>query len=121
MRQDKDRSSKWLLSHHADAILLLLLCNKAEGAGCEVVEVNCRGTSQECSRCGSVVRKELSVRVHDCPACGLVLQRDINAALNILARARQARTEPVGLNPDREVSQEAARLQAAVSSLVFFG
>ena len=89
---------------------LLLLRNKAEIAGCAVVEVNCRGTSQECSRCGSVVRKELSVRTHDCPTCGLVLQRDWNAARNILARARQARMGLVGLNPDGGVSQEAARL-----------
>lgn len=89
---------------------LLLLRNKAESAGCGVVEVNCRGTSQECSRCGSVVLKTLSVRTHDCPSCGLVLQRDINAARNILARARQARMEPVGLNSYGGVSQEAARL-----------
>jgi len=81
-----------------------------------VTQVNCRGTSQECSGCGSIVRKELSVRTHDGPTCGIILKRDLNAALNILARARQARMEPVGLNPDRGVSQEAARLEAAESS-----
>lgn len=86
------------------------LRNKAEMAGCVVVEVDCRGTSQECSRCGETVRKNLSVRVHDCPSCSLVLQRDVNAARNILARARQAWTEPVELNFNDEVFQEAARL-----------
>lgn len=84
------------------------LRNKAESAGCIVVEVDGRGTSQECSGCGAIVRKELSVRVHDCPSCSLSLQRDINAARNILARARQARTEPVGVNGNGAVSQEAA-------------
>lgn len=89
---------------------LLTLRSKAERAGCQVVEVDCRGTSQECSGCGITVHKSLSVRTHTCPSCQLVLQRDVNAALNILARARPAWTGLVGLNPDGGVSQEAARL-----------
>jgi putative transposase len=59
---------------------------KAERAGRGVVRVNPRGTTQQCSGCGAVVPKDLSVRVHDCPACGLRLDRDLNAALNILGR-----------------------------------
>jgi putative transposase len=74
---------------------LQALRSKAESAGCAYVEVNCRGTSQECSGCGAVVVKGLSVRTHDCPGCGLVLQRDHNAALNILARGL-ARMGPAG-------------------------
>ena len=31
-----------------------------------------------------IVRKELSIRVHDCPNCGVSLDRDLNASLNIL-------------------------------------
>ncbi len=42
-------------------------------------------TSQACSNCGEMVKKSLSVRVHRCPACGLILDRDVNAARNILA------------------------------------
>ncbi len=95
---------------------LLLLRNKAEGAGCEVVEVNCRGTSQECSGCGSMVRKELSVRTHNCPHCTLVLNRDVNAAHNILARARSARTGLMRANPDGGVSQKVAWFSQAESS-----
>ncbi len=87
---------------------LSILRHKAEKTGAAVVEVDCRGTSQECSRCGVVVRKDLSVRTHDCPSCGLVLQRDHNAALNILARARSARTEPMRLNSEGGVPQETA-------------
>jgi putative transposase len=72
------------------------LRNKAESAGCTFVEVDARGTSQQCSSCGAVVKKDLSVRTHSC-SCGLVLQRDVNAALNILARAGQVGMQPVGL------------------------
>jgi len=77
---------------------LATLRHKAESAGVSVVEVNPCMTSQTCSGCGCEVRKKLSVRVHRCPHCGLVLHRDINAARNILARALRARTEPVGVN-----------------------
>jgi transposase len=56
----------------------------AEEAGRTVVLINPRNTSKMCSRCGNLVEKDLSVRVHDCPDCGLVLDRDQNAAINIL-------------------------------------
>ena len=60
--------------------------SKAEEAGRTVVQVDPRNTSQMCSGCGQIVTKDLSVRVHECPHCSLVLDRDHNAALNILAR-----------------------------------
>ncbi len=44
-------------------------------------------TSQNCSRCGSVVKKSLSTRTHRCGKCLLVLDRDWNAAINILELA----------------------------------
>ena len=45
------------------------------------------------SRCPQWVAKSPSVRTHVCPCCGLVLDRDLNAALNIrrAGQARQAR------------------------------
>lgn len=61
-----------------------ILDYKAFEAGVLVVGVNPRHTSQICSGCGSIVEKDLSVRVHACPHCGLVVDRDVNAALNIL-------------------------------------
>ena len=64
--------------------------NKAEEAGSRVVFVNPKNTTQFCSRCGSYVRKELSDRVHSCPACGLVMDRDQNAAINILRLGLQS-------------------------------
>ncbi|TAK14002.1 MAG: transposase [Anaerolineae bacterium] len=59
---------------------------KAENAGRVVVMVDPRNTSRMCSRCGTLVVKSLSVRVHQCPnpGCGLVMDRDENAANNIL-------------------------------------
>src|ERR687886_390448 len=51
--------------------------------GKTVVAVAPQYTSQDCSNCGSTVKKSLSVRTHVC-SCGTVLDRDHNAALNIL-------------------------------------
>ena len=76
---------------------LLTLRSKAESAGVAFVEVNARGTSQECSGCGQVVPKDLSQRWHSC-SCGCSLDRDENAARNILARGLLARTEPAEIN-----------------------
>jgi putative transposase len=53
----------------------------------EVRAVAPQFTSQQCSACGATVKKSLSVRTHICPGCGIVLDRDHNAALNILAKA----------------------------------
>ena len=76
---------------------------KAACAGRQVRAVPPAYTSQDCSgvlpggrRCGERVAKSLSVRTHICPSCGLVLDRDENAAINILraGQARQALTWP---------------------------
>jgi len=77
---------------------------KAESAGTQVIAVKSPQTTQACSSCGSLVPKGWSVRVHVCPDCGLVLDRDINAARNILSmallpplgRSGQPITYPVG-------------------------
>lgn len=78
-----------------------MLDYKANQAGVGIVTVNPRNTSQVCSGCGSIVLKDLSVRVHVCPECGLTLDRDVNAARNILMLAvNPARTGP----PERNVA-----------------
>lgn len=80
---------------------------KAERAGAEVVAVNPRGTSQECSGCGVIVVKSLAERWHTCSHCGLSLHRDENAAKNILARALLARTGPTDLKSNSALVREA--------------
>ncbi len=62
------------------------LSYKAENADKEVVKVHPKGTTQECSRCGRIVKKNLSTRIHLCPHCDLELDRDYNASINILKR-----------------------------------
>jgi putative transposase len=57
---------------------------KAASAGRQVLFVDPRYTSQTCSGCGAVRKKELSDRWHSCPDCQLELDRDHNAARNIL-------------------------------------
>jgi putative transposase len=52
-----------------------------------VIKVAPHYTSQDCSACGTRVKKSLSVRTHICPNCGVVLDRDHNAAINILDKA----------------------------------
>ncbi len=60
--------------------------HKAAEAGGKVVKVAPHGTSQACSGCGCVVPKDLGVRWHSCPHCGCELDRDHDAARNILHR-----------------------------------
>lgn len=72
-----------------------LLESKVENTGSQVVAVPPAYTSQRCCGCSEIVSKDLSVRVHECPYCGLILDRDVNAAINIL---HLARTGPSGAN-----------------------
>lgn len=58
---------------------------KAESAGRKYIAVNPSYTSQDCSQCGHRQHIPLSEREFRCPCCGLVLDRDRNASLNILA------------------------------------
>jgi len=64
--------------------------SKAEWAGSKVLLVDPKHTTQLCSQCGLLVKKALSVRIHRCPHCGLVMDRDQNAAINILRLGLQS-------------------------------
>ena len=84
--------------------------NKAECAGSRIVFVSPKYTSQMCSGCGAIVQKELEERWHTC-SCGCSLDRDHNAAINILrlglqalekeSRARTERSEDAPLRSPR--------------------
>jgi putative transposase len=64
-----------------------ILRYKAEYAGAQLLEVDPYDTSQDCSGCGMKVPKALGERLHECSHCGLMIDRDLNAARNILHRA----------------------------------
>jgi putative transposase len=64
-----------------------LLAYKVAETGCQLVVVDPAYTSQLCSCCGGMVEKDLSVWVHVCPEYGLGLDRDVNAARNVLISA----------------------------------
>ena len=65
------------------------LAVKAEEAGRKYVAVNPASTSQTCSTCGHRQAMPLDTRVFNCPCCGLCLDRDHNASLNILSLGLQ--------------------------------
>lgn len=67
-----------------------IVMHKAACAGRTVLKVNPRYTSQVCSQCGTVRKKDLSERWHSCE-CGCELDRDTNAAINILWVGRTQR------------------------------
>ncbi|WP_129582594.1 zinc ribbon domain-containing protein, partial [Methanolobus psychrotolerans] len=70
--------------------------------------VNPCNTSQLCSKCGQKVEKSLAVRIHNCPHCGLVIDRDHNAAINILNRAVGTTVQACGIKSiDLMMKQEA--------------
>lgn len=71
------------------AELIWQISYKAESAGRWAIPVNPRGTSIRCSQCGADVRKTLTDRRHVC-GCGASLDRDHNAAINILALGKSA-------------------------------
>lgn len=70
--------------------LIMYTTYKAENAGRVVILVNPRNSSKICSCCGTLVEKSLSIRVHECPICGLIMDRDQNAAINILGLGLQS-------------------------------
>jgi putative transposase len=86
MGAGKGRGMRKSIADVAWTQLIEYTSSKAEEAGRTVVLVNPSNTSKMCSNpeCGKLIEKDLSVRVHECRHCGLVLDRDQNAAINIL-------------------------------------
>ncbi len=102
------------------ATFLHMLTYKAARAGRWVVRVEPRGTTGRCSNCGKVVEKPLWVRVHRCLKCGLELDRDLNAARNIL----QDGLAKVGWEPAEFMPVEVgplSQLRAGTSSVIEAG
>ncbi len=91
---------------------------KAEKAGKPFVLIDAGYTTQECSSCGYVVPKSLAERVHACPECGLVIDRDHNAAINVERRAGTARSYACGevASVDKESCLQATSSKQETSS-----
>ena len=71
------------IQDHAWGKLIQFTQSKAAKAGKIVELVDAKYTSQKCSQCGIMVPKTLAERTHACPNCGLEMDRDLNASLNI--------------------------------------
>ena len=61
-----------------------MLSYKCERNGGLLLKVDPKFTTQDCSKCGTRVKKALSIRTHICKGCGTILDRDHNASINIL-------------------------------------
>ena len=89
MKKDNFRCINKSISDVAWRQFLDFIKQKAEWAGARCVEINPAYTTQSCSRCGNRQKLELSDRVYHCPCCSLSLDRDENAAINILSLGMQ--------------------------------
>ena len=87
-----------------------MICYKAESAGCRVIEVDPRNTSRTCSCCGNIREISLSERTYDCGRCGMIMDRDVNAARNILKRATAG---PAGSYASGDTANTAQRCAAS--------
>ena len=81
-----------------------MLSYKAQSAGRKLIKVDPRNTTQKCSSCGSIVKKELSNRMHECPYCGFSCNRDYNASMNILISGMEQPVAPIEPKPLHHIS-----------------
>lgn len=104
-----------LAKHISDAAwgqFLNYLTYKAEEAGCKIEKVPPQYTSINCSVCGQPVHKTLADRIHRCPFCNIVIDRDYNAAWNILLKSTAG---TAGSNACGEVWLQTSMKQEALS------
>ena len=90
MQQDNYTSLNKSISDASWCMFRQILTQKAESAARKLILVNPAYTSQDCSGCGNRAKKPLKERWHFCPNCGLSLDRDTNAAINILRLGLQS-------------------------------
>jgi putative transposase len=83
-----------------------IIADKAAEAGRLLILVDSKASSQECSGCGRIVKKPLSERMHAC-TCGLVIDRDVNAARITLRRGERQREAVSAVRPRPRLSRSA--------------
>lgn len=90
----------------------------SEMSGGREILIDPRNTSQVCPKCGGEVHKTLADRIHNCPHCGLVIDRDIAAAMEIKRRGQimlerdriaQVRIHACGDNGNAELAKAEQR------------
>ena len=113
---NKKKNKHWNKRNMLDcswATFASMLKHKAESAGAKVIEVNPKNTTKMCSQCGSIQNIPIIQRTYYCD-CGLELDRDTNAAKNILALG-QGFAETIPLQ-SRNGLQESPMKQEAITS-----
>ena len=75
-----------------------ILSYKASSAGCRAVFVNPKNTTKKCSNCGNLKEVTLAERIYNCPICKMSMDRDLNAAKNIITTAGLAGSHAFGEN-----------------------
>ena len=91
-----------------------MLSYKAESAGMKVIKVDPRNTSKKCSNCGNIQDMPLGIREYNCSRCGMQMDRDINASINILHMAttlgqRESHAQEESVRPQKEAVLEELR------------
>ncbi|HUT82549.1 MAG TPA: transposase [Candidatus Bathyarchaeia archaeon] len=84
----KNRKSLHRSNHNSGVIgrFARFLTYKAEKVGKKVIRISERRTSMRCCYCGKKEQRWLSERIIKCDKCGIVIDRDINASVNIMQR-----------------------------------
>jgi len=95
-KSKQDKLARRALYDVALYSFLEVLQHMCEVYSCKLTKVPPQYTSQICSNCGTIVKKSLSDRIHTCPKCGLSIDRDVNAARNILQRGKNISAESAG-------------------------
>jgi putative transposase len=80
-----------------------------------LIEVKPYNTSVECSNCGNLVPKKLAVRIHECDRCGTLLDRDHNAAVNIMQKGLELLQLPMRHGEVTPVETSCVVLEAGTS------
>ena len=89
MKKDNFRCINKSIGDAAWRMFLNLLDYKAAETGSQTIKINPAYTSQDCNICGNRQKLKLSDRMYHCSCCGLSINRDVNAALNILSLGLQ--------------------------------
>ena len=76
-----------------------MLSYKSQSAGRKLIKIDPRNTTQRCSACRSIVKKDLSIRVDECPYCDFSCNRDYNASRNILITGMEQPAAPIESKP----------------------